>query len=98
MDAGAAAYLAQVDAARRTSRLVRGYATFSFFGGWLIVVAALVAWLAFDQPLDQALDLLLVAGLGSVIGGVALYATSRNLAISASRLEIDVRTKLGETG
>lgn len=87
-------YLDQVAGARRTSRQVAIYAGVSFVGGWLIVIAAVIAWLVFHRPLSEALDVLLVAGLGSVIGGVALYATSRNLAVSASRLEIDVSTKL----
>jgi membrane protein YqaA with SNARE-associated domain len=87
-------YRKQAEGARRTSRQVLIYGGLSFVGGWLIVVGAIVAWLAFKQPLSDALDVLLVAGLGSVIGGVALYATSCNLAISASRLEIDAATKL----
>ncbi len=88
-------YRQQVERARRTSRQVLIYGGVSFFGGWLIVAGAIVAWLGFKQPLGDALDVLLVAGLGSVIGGVALYATSNNLAVSASRLEIDAVTKLG---
>lgn len=90
-------YREQVARARRTARQVLIYGWLSFIGGWLIVVGAIVAWLAFKQPLSDALDVLLVAGLGSVIGGVALYATSNNLAVSASRLEIDAVTKLGRS-
>lgn len=87
-------YRQQVVRARRTARQVLIYGGISFFGGWLIVAGAIIAWLAFNQPLGDALDVLLVAGLGSVLGGVALYATSNNLAVSASRLEIDAVTKL----
>ena len=89
-----AQYLLQVGRARRTARQVAWYAALSFIGGWVIVVGCLVAWWGFGVPLDQALDVLLVVGLGSVLGGVALYATARNLDISASRLEIDIATKL----
>lgn len=88
-------YAAQVAQARRTAHQVFIYAGLSFVAGWLIVAYCIVAWIAFDEPVEQLLDVLLVTGVGSVLGGVALYATSRNLAVSASRLEIDMTTKLG---
>lgn len=87
-------YAAQVAAARRTMMWVTVAAALSWWAGWIVIVSCLVAWLAFGISLLETLDLLLTIGVVSVLGGVGLYATSRSLAISASRLEIDIATKL----
>ncbi len=87
-------YRDQVERARRTAHQVLIYGGISFVGGWLLSIGAVIAWLILGRPLNEALDVLLVAGVGSVLGGVALYASSRNLGLAASRLEIDVATKL----
>ena len=87
-------YAAQVLAARRTAQRVLIFAAMSWFGGWAVIVACLVAWLGFGVSLLDSLDILLALGVAGLLGGVGLYATSRNLTLSASRLEIDIATKL----
>ncbi len=87
-------YTAQVTAARRISRWVGIFAAISWSTGWLVIIACLVAWLAFGASLIDSLEIILVIGVAGVIGGVGLYATSRSLGIAASRLEIDIATKL----
>jgi hypothetical protein len=88
------AYAAQVTAARRTAQRVYVFAALSWFVGWAVIVACLVAWLGFGVSLLDSLEILLAIGVAGLLGGVGLYATSRNLSISASRLEIDIATKL----
>jgi uncharacterized membrane protein len=87
-------YAAQVAAARRTAHRVLVFAALSWFGGWVVIVACLVAWLRFGVSLLDSLEILLAIGVAGLLGGVGLYATSRSLALAASRLEIDVATKL----
>ncbi|MFZ8910840.1 MAG: hypothetical protein ACO20A_09325 [Candidatus Nanopelagicales bacterium] len=87
-------YTAQVTAARRISRWVGIFAAISWSTGWLVIIACLVAWLAFGASLIDSLEIILVIGVAGVIGGDGLYATSRSLGIAASRLEIDIATKL----
>ena len=95
MSSQAEAYLAQISAARKTARRVFHFAALSWWSGWVVVAACLIAWLGFGVDLLESLEILLAIGVAGVLGGVGLYATSRNLEISASRLEIDIATKLG---
>ena len=81
-------YAAQISAARRTARRVHVFAAISWFAGWLVIVGCLVAWLAFGIDLLESLEIVLAIGVAGVLGGVGLYAQSRNLDLSASRLEI----------
>ena len=97
MTASPEAYAAQVGQARRTVRQVQVCAAISWGFGWLVTLACLVGWLGFQVSLADTLDVFLAIGVGGIIGGVALYATSRSLGLAASRLEIDVATKMGKS-
>lgn len=87
-------YEAQVRRARQTARQVLACGFISLAVGWLIVVTCAIAWLGFDVPILEVLDIVLAIGVGGILGGIGLYATSRSLGITASRLEIDLETKL----
>lgn len=82
------AYGAQIAAARRTAKRVYLFAAVSWFAGWLVIIGCLVAWLVFGVDLLASLEIILAIGVAGILGGVGLYATSRNLDLSASRLEI----------
>jgi hypothetical protein len=81
-------YASQIAAARQTARRVHIFAATSWFAGWLVIVGCLVAWLAFGVDLLESLEIVLAIGVAGVLGGVGLYAQSRNLDLSASRLEL----------
>ena len=83
-------YTAQVARARRTARWVSIAAALSWWAGWIVIASCLIAWLAFGISLLETLDVVLTIGVVSVLGGIGLYATSRNLELSASRLEIAI--------
>lgn len=83
-------YTAQVARARRTARWVAIAAGLSWWAGWIVIASCLIAWLAFGISLLETLDVVLTIGVVSVLGGIGLYATSRNLELSASRLEIAI--------
>lgn len=87
----------EVARARGTARALRLIAKITVVFGWCAVALALLA-LAFDAlPWDQAENLLWVLGLGSVVSGVVMYGSSWSLQIGASRMEIDLQTKLPRT-
>lgn len=81
-------YAAQIASARRTAKRVSVFAAISWVSGWLVIVGCLIAWLAFGVDLLDSLEVILVIGVAGILGGVGLYAQSRNLDLSASRLEI----------
>ena len=87
-------YDAEVAQARRTAHALRVIAEITFAAGWAAVVLALLT-LAFDAlPWDQAENLLWVLGFGSVVSGIVMFASSWNLQIGASRMEIDISSKM----
>lgn len=81
-------YAAQIAGARRTARRVSVFAALSWWAGWGVIVACLVAWLGFDVSILDSLEIILAIGVAGLLGGVGLYAQSRNLDLSATRLEI----------
>ena len=89
-------YLDQVAKARQTARRVQAFAAISWSFGWIVIIGCLVASLVYRVSITDTLDILLAIGVGGLIGGVGLYATSRSLGIAASRLEIDIATKLNQ--
>jgi len=89
-------YRDQVSRARQTARRVQAFAALSWGLGWIVIVGCLIAWLGFQVSLTDTLDVVLAIGVGGLLGGVGLYATSRSLGIAASRLEIDIATKMGK--
>ena len=88
-----AEYHAEVEQARRTAHALRVIAGITFAAGWATVALAVVA-LALDAlPWDEAENLFLVLGVGGIVSGLAIFATSWSLQINASRMEMDLATK-----
>lgn len=88
MTSPAGDYAAQIAGARRTARRVYLFAALSWWAGWVVIVACLIAWLGFDVSILDSLEIVLAIGVAGLLGGVGLYAQSRNLDLSAARLEI----------
>ena len=86
-------YAAQIARARRTSRRVAVFAAISWGTGWIVIIACVVAWLGFGVSILDSLEIMLAIGVAGLLGGVGLYAQSRNLDLSASRLEIALAPK-----
>ena len=86
-------YAAQIARARRTSRRVAVFAAISWGAGWIVIIACIIAWLGFGVSLLDSLEIMLAIGIAGLLGGVGLYAQSRNLDLSASRLEIALAPK-----
>lgn len=86
-------YAAQIARARRTSRRVAGFAAISWWSGWIVIAGCIVAWLGFGVSILDSLEIMLAIGVAGILGGVGLYAQSRNLDLSASRLEIALAPK-----
>jgi len=89
-----AAYETEVTSARRTAQALLIIAAITFAVGWAAVSYALLILLVEAIPGDQLENLLGVLGVGSIVSGIAMFATSWNLRIGASRLEIDLASKL----
>ena len=85
---------AEAERARNASSMVRGYAIASFVAGWIVTIGAVIAWATGLVTFADAADILLVIGLGTVLGAVALYGSSWSLQVAAARLELDAHTKL----
>jgi hypothetical protein len=86
-------YAAQIAGARRTARRVHIFAAISWFCGWAVIAVCLIAWLGFGVSILDSLEIMLAIGVAGLLGGVGLYAQSRNLDLSASRLEIALEPK-----
>ena len=86
-------YAEQIARARRTSRRVAVFAAISWGTGWIVIIACVVAWLGFGISILDSLEIMLAIGVAGLLGGVGLYAQSRNLDLSASRLEIALAPK-----
>lgn len=76
--------------ARRTAHALRVIAGITFAAGWVAVALAVLALVLEALPLDEAENLLLVLGVGGIVSGVAIFATSWSLQINASRMEMDL--------
>ena len=86
-------YAAQIARARRTSRRVAVFAAISWWSGWIVIAGCIIAWLGFGVSILDRLEIMLAIGIAGLLGGVGLYAQSRNLDLSASRLEIALAPK-----
>jgi len=84
-------YVAEIARARRTARRVWVCAAASWWTGWAVIAACLIAWLGWSISILESLEIMLAIGVAGILGGVGLYSQSRNLDLSASRLEIAVR-------
>jgi hypothetical protein len=80
----------EVARARRSALLLgRGaYATVGI--GIIICIFAVVSWIRGESGLSVAIEYFVALGLATIVSGVAFIATSWNLALSASRLELQV--------
>lgn len=81
-------YADQIAGARRTARRVFHFAALSWWLGWLVIAACLIAWIGYGISILDSLEIMLAIGVAGILGGVGLYAQSRSLDLSASRLEI----------
>lgn len=88
MSTKAQEYAEQIAAARQTARRVFIFAALSWWSGWIVIAGCFVASIGFGVSLFETLEILLAIGVAGLLGGVGLYATSRNLNLSASRLEL----------
>lgn len=86
-------YTVQIARARRTSRRVAVFAAVSWSTGWIVIIACIIAWLGFGVSILDSLEIMLAIGVAGLLAGVGLYAQSRNLDLSASRLEIALAPK-----
>jgi len=86
-------YTAQITRARHTSRRVAVFAAVSWSTGWIVIIACIIAWLGFGVSILDSLEIMLAIGVAGLLAGVGLYAQSRNLDLSASRLEIALAPK-----
>jgi len=91
MSVPAEKYVAEIARARRTARRVWICAAASWWTGWAVIAGCLIAWLGWGVSILESLEIILAIGVAGILGGVGLYAQSRNLDLSASRLEIAVR-------
>ena len=92
---GRAGYEAEVAQARRAAHALRVIAGITVGVGLAAVLLALLA-LAFEAlPWDEAENLLWVLGAGSIVSGIVMFGSSWSLRIGASRMEIDIASKLG---
>ena len=89
MDAGTNAYRHEIAAARQAARRLRWWAAVSLILGALVTLGSVVVLFVQEDPWD-ALYAIVFIGLASVVGAIAMYASSWNLAMSASRLEIQL--------
>lgn len=85
-------YAAEVDNARHAARLLRrgAYATAAI--GILAAIAAVISWITGESGLDASVEYFWAFGIATVISGVAFYVSSWSLALSASRLEVQLNT------
>jgi len=78
----------EVAGARRVARHLAAYAVVSFVLGWVVVVASLLAWALEYVVFFDAVEVLLAIGFGCVLSGLAMYASSWNMRLAATRLEV----------
>jgi hypothetical protein len=83
-------YVAQIARARRTARRVGICAAVSWWSGWAVIAACLIAWIGWNVSILESLEIILAIGVAGILGGVGLFAQSRNLDLGASRLEVSI--------
>ncbi len=86
-------YGAQIARARRTAKRVGICAAVSWWSGWAVIAACLIAWIGWNVSILESLEIILAIGVAGILGGVGLFSQSRNLELSASRLEISLSAK-----
>jgi hypothetical protein len=78
---------------RRVARWLRSFGAIAFVFGWIIVTAAVVSWGTGLLGFDEAVDVLLIIGLGGVLSGVAMQGSAASLRLSATRLELQIESE-----
>ncbi|MDO9485905.1 MAG: hypothetical protein Q7K25_07565 [Actinomycetota bacterium] len=88
-------YRAEVSNARHAARLLRrgAYATAAI--GVLAAIAAVISWITGESGLDVSVEYFWAFGIATIISGVAFYVSSWSLALSASRLEVQLDSRRG---
>lgn len=90
-----ARYTAEVAQARRAAHALRVIAAITVGIGIVAILLALLAIAVDALPWDEAENLLWVLGAGSIVSGIVMFGSSWSLRIGASRMEIDIASKLG---
>ncbi|MDP2013316.1 MAG: hypothetical protein Q8L05_03730 [Actinomycetota bacterium] len=97
-EAGAARdYATEIANARSAARLLRRGAFATAAVGIVTCVVAVISFVRGEAGLDASVEYFWAVGAVTVISGVAFYATSWNLALSASRLEAQLTASLPNT-
>lgn len=91
-------YATEIANARSAARLLRRAAFATAAVGIIACIVALVSFVRGEAELDATVEYFWAFGAVTVISGVAFYATSWNLALSASRLEAQVNSSKPRTG
>lgn len=91
-------YDAEVANARHAARLLRRGAFATGVVGIIACVVAVISFVRGEVGLDATVEYFWAFGAVTVISGVAFYASSWNLALSASRLEAQLNSGKPTTG
>ena len=83
-------YPTEIANARHAAKLLRRGAFATAAVGFIACVAAVIAFITGEVGLDATVEYFWAFGAVTVISGVAFYATSWNLALSASLLEAQI--------
>ena len=85
----------EVGEARVVARRLRFYGLMTFTAGWVIAGASVLLWVTGQAGFADAVDVILLVGLGGVMSGVAMIASGVNLRLNATRLELQLRSQTG---
>lgn len=90
-------YVAEVANGRHAAVLLRRGAYATAGVGILACIVALISFVTGEVGLDATVEYFWAFGAVTVISGAAFYATSWNLALSASRLEAQLSAQQSNT-
>ena len=85
----------EVGEARLVARRLRFYGLLTFSAGWVMATVSLVLWVTGRAGFADALDVILLIGLGGVLSGVAMIASGVSLRLNATRLELQLQSETG---
>ena len=86
---------AEVASARRVAWHLSLYSWLLFVAGWIVMIVSLLAWWIGHVGFFDAIDVLLAIGFASVLSGLAMFATSWNMRLAATRLEVAAGSRQG---
>ena len=90
-------YRHEITAARQAAVRLRWWAAASLLAGIVITIAGFVLLAVQEDPWDT-LNAIVFVGLTGVVGAIAMYASSWNVALSASRLEVQLDGRQDPSG